>query len=137
LLAAPWGKGGTEEDPSLWSGGFGLASEVERVLKSPIINVLIIAMNVNIHRVTGPDVPVNFSPANSKARFEPVTISSDRTIVKAMTDAKATAPNIAKLGCIGEFHHILTPIIKDMPRKIQPNIRNRNIFKRKLTSGRF
>jgi hypothetical protein len=62
--------------------------------------------------VTGPDVPVNFSPANSKARFEPVTISSDRTIVKAMTDAKATAPNIAKLGCIGEFLHILTPIIK-------------------------
>lgn len=98
LFAAPWQKGNQGEDERFWSGGFGEASDAESVLKSPTIKALIIARKVNIQRVTGPDVPVNFSPANSKAKFDPVTMSSDRTIVKAMTDAKATAPNIAKLG---------------------------------------
>lgn len=81
-----------------WSGGIGDASEPESVLKSPRIKVLIIATKAKIQRVTGPEVPVNFSPANSKDTFDPVTMSSVKTIVKAMTDAKTTAPNIAKLG---------------------------------------
>jgi hypothetical protein len=104
-------------------------------LKSPRIKVLIIAKKVNIQRVTGPDVPVNFSPANSKDKFDPVTMSSVSTIVKAMTDAKTTAPNIAKLGWMGQFHHILTPIIKDIPRKIHAKTAKRKIFRRLLSSG--
>jgi hypothetical protein len=98
LLGCP----GHEEDAQpghrQWTGGLGEASIEESSLKSPRINAAIIATKANVQRVTGPDVPVNLRPANSKDKSDPVTISSDRTIVKAITEAKATAPNIAKLG---------------------------------------
>lgn len=135
LLASLWHEAAEAGHKRWLSGGLGEVSTIESALKSARINVLIIAIKVNIQRVTGPEVPVNLSPANSKAKFDPVTMSSDRTIVKAITDAKATAPNTAKLGCIGEFHHILTPIIKDIPAKIQANTIKRNNRRKMLTSG--
>lgn len=75
-----------------------MAEDSESPLKSPIINVPIIATKERIHNVTGPEVPVNFRLANSKDKLSPVTMSSVKTMAKAVTDENATAPNNAKLG---------------------------------------
>ena len=98
LLVWPGHAEGNQLGHKQWIAGLGGASTKDSSLKLPVINAVIIAAKVNTQRVTGPDVPVNLRPANSKDKSDPVTMSSDRTMVKAITDAKVTAPNIAKLG---------------------------------------
>jgi hypothetical protein len=97
----------------------------------------IIAKKDNIHRVTGPDVPVNSKLANLKDKLLPVTISSARTIAKAVIDENATAPNKAKLGWIGELKNIRIPMMTEIPMKTQANVNDITARNHPGTGGRF
>jgi hypothetical protein len=78
-----------------------------------------IAKKAKTHRVTGPEVPLNFCPANSKFKFPPVTTSNVRTIANAIAAEYVTTPYKAKLGWIGELKNSRKPIITVVPSETQ------------------